>query len=193
MRQLALRISKSFVSQGLITESDIEIYRYGLEMLLSSSFTSLSIILLACIMDSLAYGFLYLIITIPLRVTAGGYHANSFRYCFIVSNLLYVALSVIFRFLNTNCTNIFLWYLLLYCSALYIYIKAPIQNKHQPLNTITIKRNKRRVAFYLIIDCIAINIFMLIPSTTHITHLAILSISIVALLIIPTQKGGVQT
>jgi len=191
MKQFALHISKSFVSQGIITESDIEIYRYGLEMLLSSSFTSLSVILLACIMDSLAYGFLYLIVTIPLRVTAGGYHANSFQGCFIISNLLYVFLSVIFRLLHPNCTSVFLWSLLLYWSAIYIYKKAPVQNKHHPLDIITIKHNKRKVAFYLIIDCIVINIFMLIPSTTHFTHFATLSISIVALLIIPTQKGGV--
>lgn len=135
----------------------------------------------------------YLIITIPLRITAGGYHANSFQCCFIVSNLLYIFLSVIFRLLHPNCTSIFLWCLLLYWSALYIYKKAPVQNKHHHLDIITIKHNKRRVAIYLIIDCVVINTLMLIPSTDHITHFSILSISIVALLIIPTQKGGVQT
>lgn len=193
MRRLALNLSKSFVTQGLITESDIEIYRYGLEMLISSTFTSLSVIILACFLDSLEYGFLYLLITIPLRVTAGGYHANTFQRCFIISNLLYATLSFILRLLHTNCTNIYLWLFTLYLSAIYIYLKSPVQNEHQPLDTDTIKRNKKHVTIYLILDCIIINTLMFIPSTSHIAHFATLSISIVALLILPTQKGGEQT
>lgn len=188
MRRLALRLSKSFVTQGLVTESDIEIYRYGLEMLISSTFTSLSVIILACFLDSLKYGFLYLLITIPLRVTAGGYHANTFQKCFIISNSLYAALSFILRLLHTNCTNIYLWLFILYLSAIYIYLKSPVQNKHHPLDTDTIKRNKKRVTIYLILDCIIIHTLMFIPSTSHIAHFTTLSIAIVALLILPTQR-----
>lgn len=189
MKQLALNISKEFVKWDVIPESDIDIYRYGLEILISSTLTSLSVLALACLLDSFAYGLLYLLITIPLRITAGGYHADTYRKCFTISNLLYIVLSFTLRLLQNHDLSPIFWLVLLYMSALYIFVKAPISNIHQPLSYTATKRNKRQGTIYLLLDCTILTFMTIMLPTSSFVHLAILSVALVALLIIPTQKG----
>ncbi len=190
MKQLALNISKEFVKRDIISESDIEIYRYGLEILISSTFTSFSVLVLSCLLDSFAYGFLYLLITIPLRITAGGYHADTYQKCFICSNLSYITLSLVLRFLQNHDLPPAFWLILLYLSATYIFVKAPVPNTNQPLSDNAMKRNKKQLTIYLLLDCIILSIMTRMLPTLPIVHLSILAISLVAFLIIPTQKGG---
>lgn len=190
MKQIALSISNEFVKRKIISAEDIDIYRYGLEILLSSTLTSISVIIVATILDSLGFGLLYLFLTVPLRITVGGYHANTYRECILLSNLSYAALSFALTYLEKGNIPVHLWLTLLYSSALYIFIKAPVQNIHQPLNELLLRNNKYISRTFLILDCSIISFLEIILPSSKIVHFSILSIVLVALLIIPTQKGG---
>ena len=120
MKQLALKISNEFLKKNIISEKDIEIYRYGLEILISSTFTSLSVIMVAALLDSFGYGILYLFLTIPIRVTASGYHADTYKKCFFISNVSYIALSCVFKILQQSNLPVYLWLIILYLSTAYI-------------------------------------------------------------------------
>lgn len=191
MRQLALTLSKKFARLEIIPESDIEIYRYGFEIIFTSSITSLSILLLSTILNSIAYGFLYLLICIPLKVTAGGYHADTYLECFTISNLSYCVLSHTHKLIEPNQIPSYIWLCLFFCCALYIFIKAPVQHPNQPLSLNTARRNKRLSAIYLIADCSAIIFLMILVPASKAISFSALSILMVALFIIPTaRKGG---
>ncbi len=190
MKRLAIILSKNLEKQGVIHSSEMEICRYGLEMLISSTFTSLSILIIASILDSLGSGLLYLFISIPLRVTAGGYHADTYGKCFFISNALYILLSFLVKLCQTSNIPLFLWLVALYFSSLYIHRKSPVLNIHQPLSEADKKANKERVTIILILDNIVISLLALVNISTKAVQISILSILLVALLIIPTQKGG---
>lgn len=190
MKQIALSISNEFVRRKIISAEDIDIYRYGLEILLSSTLTSISVIIVATILDSLGFGLLYLFLTVPLRITVGGYHANTYKKCFLVSNLTYVILSYAHKFLHQYDIPIYLWLVILYLSAFYIFIKTPVQNIHQPLSTENLKRNKQFATICLLIYSIITPLLGIVTSASEIMHFSILSILVVAILIIPTSKKG---
>lgn len=190
MNKLAYALSQKFVTNNIISEKDIEIYRYGLEILLSSTFTSLSLLIVATLIDSFWYGVIYLLFTIPLRTTAGGYHADTRLKCFICSNLTYVCVSLFLRIMNSISIPMYCWLLLLYLGAFYIYLKAPVQNINHPISETKLKKNKKKATIFLLLDCFILSFLLISFPTVKIVQLCILSVMSVALLIIPTQMKG---
>ncbi len=79
------KITDYMIEKNIIEEEMFDIYQYGFELMISSTITMLSIMIIACIMDSPLIGILYFFITVPLKVTAGGYHAPTYAKCFIIS------------------------------------------------------------------------------------------------------------
>lgn len=75
---VAHKLTHQLLHRNIIDSTNQEIYQYGLELMLSTILTSSSIMLAACLMDSFAIALLYFAISIPLRMTAGGYHASTY-------------------------------------------------------------------------------------------------------------------
>ena len=95
MEQLSLYLAQKLNARKNTDKNLTDVYRYGLEILLSSTLTSLSIIILSLFLNSFGYALLYFLITIPLRMAAGGYHANTHKKCFLLSNCTYIILSLV--------------------------------------------------------------------------------------------------
>lgn len=190
MYELAYYISNRLVKHKIVEEDMADVYRYGLEILLTSSITSLCILLIAALLDSLMHGILYMALTIPLRVTAGGYHARTYRNCFLISNLAYVVISVATGLLHNLELPFYVWLGFLYLSAFYIFLKAPIQNPRQPVSPDILKKNKQKASIYLLVDSILLGGLTAFLPASEILHFCILAFSSVAIFIIPTQKKG---
>lgn len=190
MKKLALNISKEFVKRDIISESDIEIYRYGLEIILTSTMTSLSVLALSIVLNSIGYGILYLLICVPLKITAGGYHADTYLKCFTISNLSYFILSLIHKIVEQNDVSPYIWLLILLSCAFYIFIKAPVQHPDQPLSPDKARNNKRLSAIYLGIDCLTITFLIILAPSSKVISFSALAILMVALFIIPTSRKG---
>ena len=69
---------------GIVDCSKDKIYAYGLELLLSGAVNVLCVLLLSSVLFRLSSGLFFLLAFIPLRSTAGGYHANSHLGCNLV-------------------------------------------------------------------------------------------------------------
>jgi accessory gene regulator B len=190
MYELAYYMSDQLVKRKIVEEDMVDVYRYGLEILLTSSLTSLCILLIAILLRSWMYGIFYLILTIPLRITAGGYHAKTYRKCFLISNLAYIAVYVTANLLHKLELPMFAWLSILYVSVFYIFKKAPIQNSRQPLSPDTLKKNKRKASIYLLLDSIIFTSLLVFFPTSTVVKFCILAILSVAILIIPTQMKG---
>lgn len=190
MYELAYYMSDQLVKRKIIEEDLADVYRYGLEILLTSSLTSLCLLLIASLLGSCMHGILYLIITIPLRVTAGGYHAKTYRNCFIISNLTYIVVYLSASLLHKLELPSYVWLLLLYASVSYIFQKAPVLNPRQPLSPDILKKNKRKSSLYLLLNSILFSSLLIFFPLLTIVKFCILAISSVAIFIIPTQMKG---
>lgn len=98
MNILAARTADFLVTCGAIKQRDISIYRYGLEVLYLSMLEVLSILLLAVWIGNFFETLLYFAAFIPLRLFAGGYHANTRLECYFVSLGVYGVFSVVVAF-----------------------------------------------------------------------------------------------
>ena len=94
MNILVMRTTDFLVSCGAIKQEDISIYRYGLEVLYLFMLEVLSILLLAVWIGNFFETLLYFAAFIPLRLFAGGYHANTRLGCYFVSLGVYGVFTV---------------------------------------------------------------------------------------------------
>ena len=175
----------------LIPSDKSEVYLYGLQILLNSVWTSLSILIVAILLDSFFIAMLYFLITIPLRMTCGGYHASKYSSCFIISNLTYVMVSLMTKVLIFWNLPKIGWFSTLYISALFIHLNAPIENIHHPLSQQKKKRNKYLCLSFLSADLLVLSVFLAYDVCSTYSRFSIIAILMVAIMIIPAyRKGG---
>lgn len=131
MNILAVRTADFLLACGVIKQKDISIYRYGLEVLYLSVLEVMSILLLAVWVGNFFETLLYFAAFIPLRLFAGGYHANTRLGCYFVSLGVYGAFSVVVAFATIS----YLWLVLLAMVALAIIWKyAPVVHRNHKIS-----------------------------------------------------------
>ena len=140
--------------QGVLKKDEQEIYEYGLMIALSTFFCLLSIFIFSVLLGHLEYFFSFLIFFFSLRLFCGGYHAQTYRKCFIITNLLFfcnVGLTAIVSKLNLH------WIVIIpiVCSFLIIFRFAPIINRNHPLTAYTYRKNKY-ISMVLSVCCLII-------------------------------------
>ena len=72
-------------------ENNLDIYKYGIEITLSTILNILIILILSLIYGSFFTGIIFLLVFIPLRKFTGGYHADTYMKCNIVFAILYTS------------------------------------------------------------------------------------------------------
>jgi len=192
MRYINQKITVQLLKYNIINEREIPVYHYGLELILTTVFSTFSVLLLACYLDNFLLGLTYLLFSVPLRITAGGYHAPTYPKCLLISSSTYIILSYTSKFLHLNGISPFLWNTVLFLCAVYILLKAPVKNKQHPINEQKIKKNKLFAEFFLLMDCLCLMPSLYIYPNSYIVQFAILTIASVAVLIIPTQRKKVR-
>ena len=190
INRISKQLTQKMLATNIIAPTASEIYQYGLELMFSTILTSLSILAVACLMDSLWAGLLYFAVSMPLRVTAGGYHASTYFRCFLVSNMVYILVSLAARLLSSLDIPYPLWILLLLCAACYILLNCPVRNPHHPVSEKVLKKNKFFTICFLCIDMIGIIFLYLRQRQSNLLNFAVITVLSVAILIIPTKKGG---
>ncbi|PHV71666.1 hypothetical protein CS063_03645 [Sporanaerobium hydrogeniformans] len=87
LKMISEDFSFILVRNRLISEEDREVYIYGIELLLTGLVTTLFLIFLGIIFNQLAFTLLFMLIMVTVRGYSGGYHANSYNRCFLVTSL----------------------------------------------------------------------------------------------------------
>jgi len=172
----------------LPTKDNIDVLTYGYELALSTLFTSILLLVIASLAGEIMAGVIFIISYVPIRVCAGGYHAKTFVGCNCFSAASFVILLLAYRFGEVYFSN-FMWLCILFVSALIILYYAPCEHKNQPLTDEKRLKNRRQVKIRLPIEMIVI--LLLFWRDFSQVYVAILSLSLVAiLLIIPSIMKG---
>lgn len=130
------------------------IYQYGAALTLSTVGSVASILLLATLLGNLSWGIVFLTTFISLRLPGGGYHASTYRNCFLTTNgvflVSFAVSSVLFHVSSVIEITILL------ASSIVIWFLAPITNPHHPVSKQTFHKNKLIVRGMVIIYTILI-------------------------------------
>lgn len=138
---LGSKISSKFVEHKIITEDMVDIYKYGVEITISSIIGFALVLIIGLIFKSLMQALIFYIVFIILRSFTGGYHASSYLKCNLVFS---IAASLVIFFSKAATAVQFSTGVInsLFLPALSVFIwLAPIENPNKTIE------KKRRIYF----------------------------------------------
>ncbi len=97
IKNASYRIAERFVQANIVKQEQKNVYAYGLELLLSSCIGVLILALVSAVAGKPILWIPYMLAFVPLRLTAGGYHANTHLGCILSFSLAYVAFCALGR------------------------------------------------------------------------------------------------
>lgn len=116
------------------------IYIYGVELFFSTAFAAISILMISFGVGKITSGILFILIFVSLRVFVGGFHASTYRNCFLLTNSVFIATLVGTTLLEKCKLPILI--LSLIPSIGTVWMLAPISNIHHPLSEEAAQNNK---------------------------------------------------
>ena len=147
--KISKRITEKFVELGIIDKENIDIYKYGFELLLSLMFTTLCILILSIFVKKISETVIYLVGFFVVRTICGGYHAKHHYSCFITTIISYL-LFLLFEHLTKNeSQSKFFIVITLVFSIVIIAAFSPIEHPDNPMTEYR-KIKNRRLGFILI-------------------------------------------
>lgn len=148
------------IKRGRAKEERKAVYIYGCELLFSTSFSVLSIIILGLIFGKAMEALTFILFFMPIRTVAGGYHAKTYRACFLITNLIAVG-CVMAAYLST-AREMPVWFLTagFIFAQLYVLLNAPLNSARHPLKTTRILKNRKYMLRIQVIEIIAAAILL---------------------------------
>lgn len=190
---LSEKITVSLIKKNIIHYADRKIYEYSIEVLLSDVVYFLVAALTAIFTNSILASIVFLISFFSIRKFAGGYHADTYLRCHIISWVNQILMVLLYKIVPT----IFLKPLTLFfilTGTIFIFLFAPVENKNKPLSVK--EKEKYAVMSKLIVAFAAIMVIVLSFTNTAFRYMSIavfgifsVSISLVAEKIKNHKKG----
>ena len=166
----------ALIHYGTVHSRDAPIYQYGCEILISSILNFISIIVIALtLFYNSVPAFVYLTVMIPLRMTLGGYHADSYLKCWLLSNFDFLAVSLMIRYLNRLHLPTTFWVISTVTACIILLNRKPNINVHHSISRRAICANKKAAKYIVIINLtVWLVVYRLIPNPLY-AHLATLT------------------
>jgi len=162
-----------------------EIYVYGLELIITTFLGLASIVLVSGVFSEWSSAWIFTGIFVPLRLCTGGYHADTYGKCFVISNLSYLSLLIIKK-LTERRVPMLVWLVLLVIACWYIGKNAPVLHRNQMINEQKQKRNRKMARVLLIVD-VVVSLILAVYQSQYVIMIA-LSIYLVAVFMMVADK-----
>ena len=191
MQRCASQLVGFLYGKSELDQSKKAIYQYGTELTISTAAAVASILLLATLLGNLLWGVIFLVVFISFRLPGGGYHASTYRNCFILTNSVFLA-SFILSLILLSTPNITRNVLLL-ISCFAIWVLAPISNPHHPVSERTLRKNKIIVRGMVVVDSLLMFLGELLLSMYSMFCIFTASVAAVAAMMILSKLLGGTT
>lgn len=191
INKLSSLISSKFVEHNIISKSVKDVYRYGIEITISSIIGFVITCLIGLLFRMLMQTMLFYVIFILLRSMTGGYHAKTYLKCnFIFSIITLFIVTFSKATYEMQISFGILTLLFLPSIAIFIWI-APVENVNKPIKA------EKRVYWKSISIVTSVLLYLLSlllyksQHTLEATVIVITIFSVSILCMIPIiQKGG---
>jgi Membrane protein putatively involved in post-translational modification of the autoinducing quorum-sensing peptide len=142
-----------FSKNDIIQEKFIDVYAYGLELLVASILEASAILIISLIFNTFFASVVFLITFCILRGYAGGYHASNHLKCFFVLLFVYLVFLCV-RFTMDNNTIGWISIGISLISLIVICAFAPVESENKELLTEQRIRNRKISILIVIIESI---------------------------------------
>lgn len=131
LHALSNRMAARLKNRGIINDENIDVYTYGFELLFSFLFSTSVIILIGTIMSKILETLVFLSIFVILRSYTGGYHAETYAKCTVVTFSTYILVILLTVFIEFVPKSIYILGTSL--CLLIIGVLAPIENQNKKI------------------------------------------------------------
>ena len=141
IEKFSKQITSHLILKDVIQSETAEVYRYGIELVISTFIGIILVLLCGLIFDMFWLTVLYYVIFFIIRRFAGGYHANTYMGCkvvLVVSTIMVLGITKSLAFLKSY--SLIIHILLLIFSISTLIQLSPIDNENKPLDTEQEKR-----------------------------------------------------
>ncbi len=193
MKQIAKSIAEMLCEQKIVQNDDMAVCVYGLDVFISSFIELISVFVLAAFIGNLIEIVLFFTAFIPLRVYAGGYHANRKATCYLISIAVYIAFTLatatlpkkIYVFLNT---------LSAICSSVMVVSYAPVIHHNKIVSTNECKVYRKKSILICFVEVILITIFTIMAkSKIYVTSFALGNFTVALSMLFAILKRKMST
>ncbi len=189
---IANTLTKYISSNIEIDDDMMDVYKYGIEITISSMLNVILIIISSIILSDIICGIIFLTVFIFLRSFCGGYHAGTYLKC----NLVFVLTFLLTFSINKMITNFFdykniiiLMIIVDLLSFIPIAVFSPVQNKNK---AITANQTKichlKAMLFYLLLSIISFIICVQNINYGSFMIIALASVSVMILIEITKRR-----
>ena len=151
-QQWSDKITEWLYQKELIDRSHTDVYRYGIQQLLTLILNIVSFFIIGIIFHVILPTMLFLLFYAILRIYAGGYHAKTPIRCYLFSNVIVILFAIIFQHLPM--THIGCSIFTLIC-AVFILCFSPVGCKNKPLSEKEKKHYRTRSIIVLLAEIAA--------------------------------------
>ena len=127
LNKVAKFLTSHLVDAGVVSSDSKEIYIYGFEVLITSLLSTILVLIAGAIWGRFIETICFLVVFIVLRSFTGGFHANTYWLCTVVTLSIYCTVMLLSK---TAIPGILYW-LLLPVGVIVLIIKAPIRNPNK--------------------------------------------------------------
>ncbi|MDR7856823.1 accessory gene regulator B family protein [Tissierella sp.] len=123
---------KKLCDKNIIGEEDIDVYHYGLELLLATLFKAMGLMAIAAITGLVKEAIIFTMFFSSLRVQAGGYHAKTIIGCFIGMVVFTFTSITLVRMIPLDYQQQYILVAVVSSIAL-VFVYAPMESENKPL------------------------------------------------------------
>lgn len=154
MIQVSSKQIVKYASNSKVINKEIEVYQYGMEIIISSIIDFTLLLIMGVIFNSLLESIVYYFSFAYIRKYSGGLHMDTYISCIITHNIIFLGLILT---KHINYVNILMYVVLIVLAGIF-YKLAPIKNKNKPLLEYEIEKYRNKAcliyAFYLMLAII---------------------------------------
>lgn len=138
MNKLVFGILNFMINNNAISKEkeELEFYRYGIEITLSSLINIVLISIIGIVTNYTFESMMFLTVFIVMRSFTGGYHANTYIKCNLVTSISFVILLLLFKVIKHISLRSII--LIAIFQVVTIVLLSPIENKNKPIENRTV-------------------------------------------------------
>lgn len=173
IKKISTFISSKFVKHNIISEDSEDVYKYGIEITISSIISLSLAVVIGLLFNILPQTILYYFIFVFLRSLTGGYHAKTYFKCNLIFGIITFLVMVFSKLAYSMQISINVIIFLFLTSIMIFVWMAPVENINKP-----IKKNK--VVYYKITS-VVISVILCILSVFLYINQHILEASVITM------------
>lgn len=187
------KIVDSLIANGAVPSEDRELYEYGIRQGSLMVINLVTALLIGMFMGMILQSIVFMLVYIPMRSYAGGYHASTQLRCYLLSiPFMLVALYGI-RMIPWNA---YICLGTLFLIVIVVYKLAPVENANRPFSEMEFKIFKKRARIIASVLCIAAIVFWAVGvkqiAASIIMALLMISIMLILGLLINNEVKSVE-